>query len=568
MNVKTVQVPVIGRIPTVIPLIIGIVLIFAGAFVWISRPARPVGMEGDSRPIGFSLGLSSEWVSHIDRQGASTFWAGSGRIFKNGFAGGAAAIWSEFERAAPDKTLVPVKIIPSGGLYPYSISSSFAGEIATFVKKGGSLICLGQPLGSMYRKLPGSPRAIGWVEMAEDPLNSTGRVSVAMDHPALTGLSEGEFAAHFSGFFTEIPSGDQAQILLHDVDTGRPVLIAYRYGAGLVIAGTLVCDAALLGEKPKGQEALLLEQLLRFAQSGGVDLPLYEAGDTTDMIYEFKGDPGSGQNGMVELYSPAGVLESGFEVELPDEGTQVIKPFVMSEPRGIWRLVTYRRGADGKPAGPQSATWFAVGHAPVEPVAGGFHCTISVPGSYLPPDVLVPVTIHMWNDGPTEMEITYQAQAGVRTVKLGPGKDKHPVDEVALNGVGSHDLEYQIYGGDGKKLVTLKRRVETGPTDRVFLVAKAPRSAAPGQTVPVTLRAFSVNPGRFEADCILRLSLGGKTVWQDTRKYTLYGADYSEQTVKVPIPSGEKGSYVLEAVLTYMGQELTRVWTELEAAHQ
>lgn len=564
MNVP-VQMPVakpsvIQRLFPVVLLVLGIACLIVGAWLWFSQPAKPVSIEGNLRPVGFSLGLDDPDLLRIDRQGASTFWKGDGRTFPNGFAEGARRAWPGLEVAAGDPSMSPVKVIPSGGLYPYYRFSSFAEEISSFVHKGGSLICMGQPLGGVFRALPGSPEGVGWAEMGQDPKTAVGDVSPALDHPALSANDDAEWEAHFAGFFTSVPGGDTANVLLRDADTGRPVLIAYRYGAGLVIAGTLISDYAAGEERATPQETVLLRQLLSWAQAGGVEIPMFEPGGSAEMTYVFRKGQGADVDCRVELYNPWGKLEDSFSMPLPEDGSEVSSRYqAIGEEMGIWRMVTYRRDAQGKASGPVTSSWFSAGHAPVPNEPGRFRCTVTVPGPYLATGAKAAVGIYLWNDSATDMEVIVGGPVGKHTVRLAAGKEKTIRDEVPMEGLKTRVLEYRFYGGNGMELATVQRRIETGPPDRVFMTLKASGKPAGSSVVVSTL---SVNPGRFEAECTLCLTGSGKVLWQEVQTMALSGA--VEKKVEVPIPADASGRLVLEAVMTHDGREVARSWVEID----
>lgn len=552
-----------SRAPYLLLSCLSILLLAGAAYLWVTRPVRPVAVEGGARPVGFSAGLDDPDVARVDRQGARAFWQNADRVLPNGFAAGVGKLWPDLERAAPDLAVAPVKIVPTGGLFPFYRSSTFAAEIAAFVRGGGSLICFGQPLGAMYGALPGAPQGVGWAEMACQAREATGQAQVATDHPALAALSRGEFDAHFGGFLTRIPGTDQTQVILRDTSTGRPILVAYRYGRGLVVASTLVSDAAALSTGLGREEKKLWQELLVWAQAGNGDLPQYAPGDSIEMAHVLEPGEIGASDGFVEVHRPDGTMES-FNCPLPAEGVnEVIKPFTITEPRGLWRIVSYRRDASGQAAGPATSAWFAVGHAP-ETIAGpGFHATISVPSTHVVAGSVLPILVRLWNDSQAAMEITYRGPAGKHTVKLADGQSKLLRDEISVSKPGTVSIAYEFFGQSGEKLGVIKRRLEAGEPDRVFMTMPAAKSVASGQVVSVDLQVLSVNPGAFMADCRLRLVHNGKLLWQEPRRLELSGAYSTKYKIEVPVPPGETGRLVLEATLLHGGRELAQTWTEL-----
>lgn len=549
------------RIPSIPLLLLGLLCLAGAAYLWLGAPTRPISVEGGLRPAGFSLGLDDPAIVRIDRQGARTFWRGPARIMPNGFAAGVAKLWPDLEQSMPDAALAPIKVIPTGGLFPFYRSGTFAAEIEAFVRGGGSLICFGQPLGTMYRSLPGGLEAVGWAETIGNA-KAASQVQAIADHPTLAALTQGEFAAHFGGFFTKLPGTDQTQAILRDPAIGRPVAVAYRHGRGLVVATTLLSDAAVLASKLDRDERVFLRELLVWAQAGGDSLPAYMPGDIAEMNYRLAPGDGGASDGFVELTRPDGSTES-FACPLPEgEGQGVSQPLTISEPRGIWRVVSYRRGTMSQPVGPAGSAWFVVGHTP-ETISGGkLFFTVTVPGPYLATGSVAPILIHFWNDVAVDSEVTYTGPAGKRTVKLSAGQKRVIREEVGLDKPGITSLDYQFFGSNGERLGQIKRRVEVGRPDRVFLALTEVKSTASGQVVRLNLQILSTNPGSYKADCWLRLVHNGKILWQEPRRVEVAGSFARAEEIRIPLPSGEKGRFVLEATLAHDRQELARAWTE------
>lgn len=549
---------------TIILLLLGLMSLSGAAALRFLAPAGPSAIEAGDRPIAFSLGLDSPDVRRADRQSVRAFWRSGACVLPNGFAGGVGNFWPDLERAAPDPTLARVKVIPSGGLYPYYRSSSFAEEIAAFVRDGGSLVCFGQPLGAMYGALPGAPQGVGWAEVAAAAKESVGQVQVGSDHPVLAAMSRPEFEMHFAGFFTKIPGTDMTEVILRDAVTARPVVVAYRHGRGLVVATTLLSDAATLAGRLRNEEQTFLAELLTWARAGG-NVWRYAPGDQVAALYKFKPGQTKASEGFVEIYRPDGTLDQSFACALEDDGApEPSKPFDVTEPRGIWRIVTYGRDSAGQAAGPASSTWLAVGRAPATTVSDGFRGTVCVPGAYLVTGAVLPINVYMWNDASTPTEITYRGPAGKRTVKLAAGQSRILVDEVVLDKPGTRSLDYEFYGSTGEKLGQIKRRVVAGEPDRVFAGVSGPTHAKAGQVAQFTLQVLATNPGGYNADCWLRLVHNGRVLWQEPRRLKLNGAYSARETIKVPVPRGEHGRLVLEATLAWDGKPLAEAWAEME----
>lgn len=554
------------RSPTIPIILAGLGLMVAAAYLLLSAPAQPVQLEAGMRPIGFSLGLDDPHLVRLDREGVRAFWRGASCVLPNGFAGGIQAIWPDLERAAPDPTATPIKVIPSGGLYPYYRSSGFADEIASFVRNGGGLLCFGQPLGAAFRALPGSPEGVGWSELSLSPREAVGQAMTAGAHPVLTAISRPTFEAHYAGFLTRVPGTDQTEVLLRDTSTGRPVAAAYRHGRGFVLVTTLVSDAATFGGRLKREEKSFLDQLLLWARAGATRMPQYMPGDTVETTYSFAPGTKAVDEGYVEIYRPDGTIDLSFACPLPpDGGEELSKPLSIAEPRGIWRIMTYRRDADGQAAGPPRSAWFAVGSAPLPVSLTGFYGTICVPGGHLVQGSVAPVTVRLWNEGSLATEITYRGPSGKRTVKLAAGQERSIQEELVMDRAGTRELAYEFYGPAGDRLAVIKRQVTVGRPDRVFASLSAPAKVSRGQTALAQLHLLSVNPGTFGADCWLHLVQNGQILWQEPRRLKLHGSYSTKEAIRVPIPAGARGRLVLEASLVQQGEELAKVWTEMEA---
>jgi hypothetical protein len=543
--------------------ILGLIMLAGSIYLWSSSSPKPAPVEAEPNPVGFSLGLDDPGLAKIDRQGARVFWQNETRIFPNGYVAGLNMIWPDLERSVTDPTVARVKIIPSGGLFPFYRSDSFAREIEAFVRNGGSLICMGQPLGSMYRALPGAPKGTGWAEIGVKARECYNDAQVATDHPVLAGFPDSTVKLHFGGFFTELPGTDQTQVILRDAATGRPIVAAYRWGEGMVIATTLVSDAAAVIIRIEDTEKLLIDELLAWAEAGGGNLPQYYPGESMEMAYLFLPGQADAVEGLVELEGPGGI-EKDSTVTLPEDGGNERKEQLSLRERGIWRVVTCRRNAAGKTVSPSHNFWFVIGHAPAPKPLTGFLGTVTVPGLYLPGGSVQPVLVHLWNENATETQITYSGPGGKHTVKLVPGQYRVLNDEVVFGAAGVQSLSYEFFGASGEKMASIQRDVQTGPPDRLFLSLTTSGLAIAGEDIPVNLQAMAVNPGNFKARCQLRLVHNGKILWQQSMPLEFYNL-YAVNTFNLPLPREEHGRLVLEAALfSQNGGKLAESWLEIK----
>lgn len=166
----------------------------------------------------------------------------------------------------------PILIIPSGGLYGLDKSETFRAALAEYVSLGGTLLVLDQQHGAEFEALPGGElKGYGWREAWSC---TWGNTEIAEYSPALASLA-GEVAdTTQDGFFTSWPAS--STVLLKGVTRagGQPVMLAYPYGRGRVIATTLVPDWAYGMGQASEEEIGLIQDIVSWAKGE----PLVAAG--------------------------------------------------------------------------------------------------------------------------------------------------------------------------------------------------------------------------------------------------------------------------------------------------
>lgn len=155
-------------------------------------------------------------------------------------------------------------IVPSGGLSNLHDPERFRMALGRFVKEGGMLFIFSQRFGKDYALFPLSPgdsiHGYGWLEgQSSLPRSAT----LAMTHPAVAGLTASRSNLNIDGVFTAWPRNGKP--LLRNSVSGQPVMLAYKYGRGSVIASALFTDWAYLHLRATWDEVALFSKLLKWA---------------------------------------------------------------------------------------------------------------------------------------------------------------------------------------------------------------------------------------------------------------------------------------------------------------
>jgi len=174
----------------------------------------------------------------------------------------------------------PVLLIPSGGLNGYAGSESMRLRLAQYVENGGTLIAFAQVYGNEFRLLPGGAlRGYGW---DEDINCHSDSAYISTFAPMVAGQYRDLLSLNIDGFFTAWPTN--AEVILGRVANGMPALLAYRYGAGRVIATTAYADMAAYQGQGTGDEEVLLRDLLRWAALPDAALESYGPADSVTVV--------------------------------------------------------------------------------------------------------------------------------------------------------------------------------------------------------------------------------------------------------------------------------------------
>jgi len=169
---------------------------------------------------------------------------------------------------------VPVIIIPSAGLSNLESSESLVRNLATYVEHGGNLIVFSQPRADEWSALPGPIDAIGY---SQDMSCFRGGASLNMSHPVLSSEERAYSDVHMDGFFVNYPP--ETQELLIRKANNQPAVIAYPYGAGMVIATDMYPDYAYWTGQYSTDELHYVRDMITWALQPS-DLREYSPGDT------------------------------------------------------------------------------------------------------------------------------------------------------------------------------------------------------------------------------------------------------------------------------------------------
>ena len=547
-------------------LILGIVFIIGAYFLHKSTRVKTttVSEAAGMKAMAYSLGLDGAGVRHANWSEVKNFWLGSDIVLGNGFCNGAFELWPQL---APRKTemkdskviwpelgLGKVKIIPSGGLFPYYRTGSFGKEIADFVQKGGVLIVFGQPLGAMYKVLPGQPQGYGWEETQGTNWLSTEEVYVTAVNPIVSGVLLSKFKAHVGGFFTELPKSEDMRVILKSAVTGAPVLMTYTFGAGRIIATTLVSDAASYFAVLDEDEKTLMRDLLNWAKANASDLNTYDVNETAALTLTVPaGEKCS--TGRYELIDPNGNVHSSSSFELSSEDATIFSfalPLADLPRRGIWLVKSYRY-LNNEQAGPAHFMPLAVGRPETED-PDGIYAAITVPGTKLPVNSTAPVVVHLWNKNSSSQEVTYKGPAGKKTLTLSAGQYWKRTETLPEAIAAKKTFTYEFYNHAGVKIAEIKRTITGGQPDRVFLsiVCDPTKAYRAGDAVGFKLRSLSIFPGVYKAQCMVTVALDGKNIWQEQLTMDLNGSYSVEKDCSFRLPADvQPGIANINATLTY-----------------
>ncbi|MBN1643116.1 MAG: hypothetical protein JXA09_17920 [Anaerolineae bacterium] len=172
---------------------------------------------------------------------------------------------------------LPVLVIPSGGLYGLSGSSSFRARLAGYVARGGTILSYAQQHGTHFTALPapaGGDRLGGYGWREDNSCFSTS-LYLSNYHPVVSGLTKPTLDAHVDGYFSTLPAG--ATELLNRMKNGQPGLVVYPYpapGEGGYVLATAIYDDWGAGNAQSSHDALVLTRdMLSWAYDPAETLP-------------------------------------------------------------------------------------------------------------------------------------------------------------------------------------------------------------------------------------------------------------------------------------------------------
>jgi hypothetical protein len=240
-------------------------------------PTAPPGNDNPDDNFGFASFQGGDFPFYFD---AFPFVG----IFFNGYHDSTDALLTRLKRgcfyvkeefnpiAVLDK--VKVLIIPTGGLYGMENSPQFKSELEDYVSQGGTLIVFSQQHGYEFSALP-TPDGIplggyGW---REDQSCQSNSVYVDTWHPALSSLTNSLISSPVDGFFADYPSN--STVLLRRRVNAMPAMLAYPYGAGMVVVTSLYEDWGLTHWQSTAQGRAIVRDLIAWAKNIVLQIPEY-----------------------------------------------------------------------------------------------------------------------------------------------------------------------------------------------------------------------------------------------------------------------------------------------------
>lgn len=342
----------------------------------------------------------------------------------------------------------PVLVIPSGAM-----DRGAGGQIASFVRGGGTVISFAQRSGAELRALPGGPRGFGWAE-TESAFDEA--VEVAAAHPSTVSCQKTRFSAAIDGFFTQTPA--HSETLLRAAANGRPVAISYPIGKGRVIATTLYTDWAAMTRPPGGTEYLMLRDLMLWALAAGRRLHpgLVTPGAKIEVTLPIVNDaPEMAKKVRVCYLTPEGAYGKPFELDLrvlPKEHERRVVHVHAPGTPGIWHLAYALVRPDGSLLQYwRNAVDLAVGSPAVAPNPSGVGASVTCPGEVLRAGRELALTVNLWNYDKTAARVTCTGPSGTESVTVAAGDDRKLVCRIPADGRAAARgyYEFALKGGFG-----------------------------------------------------------------------------------------------------------------------
>jgi hypothetical protein len=305
----------------------------------------------------------------------------------------------------------PILIIPSGGLCGLDSLPTFKSKLEQYVANGGTLIVFSQQHGYDFSALPGGEiGGYGWLEDQSCHYNSAG---IATYHPIVSGQSSVTPNLNVDGYFTKWPQN--ATILLKRTKNGMPAMVMYNYGQGSVIATTLYSDWADGHYQGTEDETRLIQDLVAWAKDPTVEIREYARGDDITIPISITNNANTTATELVFfVVDGAGNVfdEIIVPINLVPGETGGIFSYTAPSSLGIWHLNYNLRDSEGNIIQRNfEVEQFAVTKYQQNPngfIYQGAEITFSVstPDENYAYGSDVPFTVHVWNHGSTDRELS------------------------------------------------------------------------------------------------------------------------------------------------------------------
>lgn len=342
----------------------------------------------------------------------------------------------------------PVLIIPTG-----AASKGIAGQLAAYVRAGGTVVSFAQRTGAELRSVPGRPQGFGW---AETESAFTGAVEVAATHPATSSCRTARFSAAVDGFFTDLPTG--AEVLLRSASSGRPVAITYPHGKGRVAATTLYTDwTAMSGPIGEAEQYVVRDLILwAAAYDGRLHPGIIEPGAKVEVVLPLVNTTQEMAKTVRVCYlTPEGAFGKPFDLDLrmsPREKQD--KTIRLSTPKspGIWHLVYALVRADGSILQYwRTARDLAVGKPAAVAAPTGLGAAVTSLTETQRAEKVMALTVSLWNYDQNPIKVTCAGPTGTVTAAIPAGGSQRLVFRVPAPGKAACKgyYEFELSGPDG-----------------------------------------------------------------------------------------------------------------------
>ena len=327
------------------------------------------------------------------------------------YEGGESCAFVDVDVSIEELNKHPVFVIPSGGFYGVSSLKSFKSKLEQYVRNGSTLIVFTQQRGYEFNAVPGDLSGYGWLEDQSCHYRSVG---ISTYHPILSGQDSVISDVNVDGYFTTYPKN--ATVLLSRTKNGMPAMLMYEYGNGTVIATTIYTDWAYGHHQATADGKHLIRDMVVWAKNPE-ELPEYGSGDSINIPIN------------VTSYLDLTTNKVKFTVIDPDKKvvdtvnvTTTVSPYetktvnftdtAPSKP-GIWHLdYSLMNDSAGEVQCVRDVQRFAVSKYAENPEGWVYQgkkivFSVTTPEEKYPYGGDVPFTIHIWNKGDTDRNISF-----------------------------------------------------------------------------------------------------------------------------------------------------------------